>query len=248
MKIAGIILIFLGLYSFLTQLTTGAFDGMDFPYILGSVVIDLLLIWGGVALLIRAKAKDRMQLKHNYSMILTSTIKNEKPHAGRQVSRFCKRCGSQIDPETKKCTGCGKQYPYFSEKLFWRVFTPVICIVLAIVIILQYNNNQLWINAYNDQQDRITKQAQKIEDQEDTISIYESDINDKLSKISALEQGNEELRDKTNFMDYYIVIVGADEKYYHKYGCPRLNKSTFLAFNIDAAKGEGYKPCPYCCE
>ena len=63
MKIAGIILIFLGLYNFGVQLTTGAFNGMDFPYIFGSVVIDLLLIWGGIALFRSANVKDRTRIK-----------------------------------------------------------------------------------------------------------------------------------------------------------------------------------------
>jgi len=50
--------------------------------------------------------------------------------------RFCKMCGSQINSETKKCSGCGKQY--FKGIKFNKFFTMtfILSIVMLISVIL----------------------------------------------------------------------------------------------------------------
>ncbi len=52
--------------------------------------------------------------------------------------------------------------------------------------------------------------------------------------------------DKVSFMDEYVVIVPADTNIYHKYDCKYLDLSSFLVFNIDNAKSEGFKACKHC--
>ena len=42
-------------------------------------------------------------------------------------SKYCSKCGSAINNQTKKCTGCGKQYFQFS-------FKPILCIILVILL------------------------------------------------------------------------------------------------------------------
>ena len=58
----------------------------------------------------------------------------------------------------------------------------------------------------------------------------------------------DEYDSKLRFYEKYIVIVPDDgTNKYHIYGCSRYDEtSEFFAFNINAAKGKGYKPCPYC--
>ncbi len=52
--------------------------------------------------------------------------------------------------------------------------------------------------------------------------------------------------DKLSFMDEYIVIVPADTNIYHKYDCKYLDLSSFLVFNTENAKAEGFKACKHC--
>lgn len=55
-----------------------------------------------------------------------------------------------------------------------------------------------------------------------------------------------ETKKKSNFMDDYIVIVPTNTYVFHKYGCQYLDISSFLAFNIENAKGLGYVACKHC--
>lgn len=59
--------------------------------------------------------------------------------------KYCSHCGSQIDPVTKKCTGCGKQF--FRGFKFTKFSVVVIVLTLVIaalstVCVLQYINTQ----------------------------------------------------------------------------------------------------------
>lgn len=58
---------------------------------------------------------------------------------------------------------------------------------------------------------------------------------------------HEELYEAQDALDY-VVFVGPDEYYYHSYDCPKLDMSSFLAFNTEAAIDEGYVPCSWCQE
>lgn len=53
------------------------------------------------------------------------------------------------------------------------------------------------------------------------------------------------LKEKSDFIDAYVVFVGEDQYYYHTYDC-LTNLSSFWAYNINAAVGQGYHPCPTC--
>lgn len=50
-------------------------------------------------------------------------------------TRFCKFCGCQINPQTKKCGGCGKQY-FKGIKFPKNLFFVVICLMLLVSLIL----------------------------------------------------------------------------------------------------------------
>lgn len=143
--------------------------------------------------------------------------------------KYCSQCGSQIDPVTKKCTGCGKQH--FRGLRFTKFSITVIALASVIAIVstlglLQYINTQ----------------ELKAE-----ISDLESQVKNKQSIIDSLQSqvwDNEELVD---FVDNYVVFVEDDgTNYYHKYECYRFKGDYFWAFNIEAARDKGYKACPYC--
>lgn len=69
------------------------------------------------------------------------------------------------------------------------------------------------------------------------------------SQNRQLEEENGELAEKADFMDDYIRIISTSDngdRYYHRYGCPNLDSSSFLAYNVNAAK-KNADPCPECC-
>lgn len=79
--------------------------------------------------------------------------------------------------------------------------------------------------------------------------VAKLEISEKVAKSDAKYYKkiyNEQL-DKINFMDKYIVIVPDNTTIYHRYDCEYLDtSSSFLAFNIDNAKAQGYTACKHC--
>ena len=68
----------------------------------------------------------------------TNTTKRsttEETHTpAKQAVKYCSRCGKPIDPISKKCTGCGKQYfKGISAKVFF-IGTLILCLILSLVL------------------------------------------------------------------------------------------------------------------
>ena len=53
------------------------------------------------------------------------------------------------------------------------------------------------------------------------------------------------LKEKSDFIDAHAVFVGEDQYYYHTYDCPS-RPNYFWIYNVNAAVGRGYHPCPTC--
>lgn len=55
---------------------------------------------------------------------------------------------------------------------------------------------------------------------------------------------------KQEVLDFYLnnaVLITEDSNYYHRAECPKLGKKyTYWIYNIEAARDEGYKKCPFC--
>ncbi len=83
-----------------------------------------------------------------------------------------------------------------------------LCIVFAVVIILQYNNNQIWINAYNEQLDKLVDLQKTIDIQVDKISELKEDVYSKSSIIYSYQGQVEALQAKANALDWYAVFIG----------------------------------------
>jgi len=56
-------------------------------------------------------------------------------------AKYCSLCGSRIDSNTKKCTGCGKQY---FKGISWTIvlFILVIILAIALVFVITTSNNE----------------------------------------------------------------------------------------------------------
>lgn len=153
-----------------------------------------------------------------------------KPPKPKKSRRFCKYCGGVVDTRTKMCTECGKQFFRFTGSM-------MMSLVLAIGIVLLGAGNIYQYLHYNEE----TKDLRA------DIHIQENNVRFLLDEIKEKDDVWLAGKEKSKFMDEYIVfVVDKETKIYHKYGCEDLDLSAFLAFNINMAKGLGYSPCPKC--
>ena len=158
------------------------------------------------------------------------------PVSNKQKIKYCSNCGQIIDPISKKCRGCGKQYfKGISAKTVLAILTCVLSIAsIAGNIALCISNVDLREN----------------------ISSLEKTNASLKEKNEGLKEENEQYYDywvesfnEIAFYDEYVVFVEDDgTNLYHKYDCSKFTGDSFWAFNVDAAKDEGYKPCSRCCD
>ncbi len=146
--------------------------------------------------------------------------------------RYCQKCGGVVDPETKKCTKCGKQYFKFPTNMVRKGIAAFLFLVMAAGLIYLYTQNQ----ALAQELDVKTKEASRIEGQ---LKIADNNANDWREKYLSIYN-------EYNFYHQYAVIVQDGVTNYHSYGCPRLDYSYFWIYNKEAAVGRDYDPCPEC--
>ena len=73
------------------------------------------------------------------------------------------------------------------------------------------------------------------------VNMYDDVYSDKYWK----EQ--KEVKEEYEFYHTHAVVYNDKENdYYHHYGCPYFNDSSFYIFNSELAEARGIKPCPYC--
>lgn len=149
-------------------------------------------------------------------------------------NKFCSRCGKLIDSETKKCTGCGKQY---FKGIPWEKM-PIVGLVLILIA-------SCALNVY---------QHQEMKEIEFNAKMHQSEIKELTNNNKEL---NQEITDLSNdldaceaklaFYDEAVVFVEDDgTNLYHKYECDRFIGSSFWAYNIENAEYKGYEPCDLC--
>jgi len=173
--------------------------------------------------------------------------KKTKPH-------FCKHCGSPVDPSTKKCTGCGKQYFRLPSRkgssLTWKVVTilSVITACLCIYRIFQLETQ------LSDMQALVTEQEAQITELNETKDRLQKRIAEHSSNVASLTRENNSLKNQNNkmnqvydFCNDHIVVVSDDgTRKYHKIQCPYFDDSYFWAYNLEAAQQQDYQPCSFC--
>lgn len=172
----------------------------------------------------------------------------------KSKSRFCKHCGSPIDPLTKKCTGCGKQY-FRLPKINKSRLNPKVIVVLSLLIVclcvwhtIQYQNQVTQLN------NRISELEEELESCKQTVSDVQQKYSKKVAETASLMQENRTLTNKVKDMEHvykfcydHVVVVSDDgTRLYHRIQCPNFVTSRFWAYNLEAAEQKGYRPCSYC--
>ncbi len=166
--------------------------------------------------------------------------------------KYCIHCGSMIDNETKKCTGCGKQYlKWFNNKIN-RLSVTVVLMALIIVTVLtfcvfQFINTQKLKDKNSSLEGQIIKKQSTISQLENEIDDLENEINDLETEIDDLESDLRSHKTLSRFVNDYVVFVEDDGTYYyHKFECYKFKGNYFWAYNTEKAVQLGYSPCPYC--
>ncbi len=148
---------------------------------------------------------------------------NEKIKEKKSKVRFCKLCGGQIDSQTKKCSGCGKQHFKGIKFNKFSNATLVLSVVILISIILNI------------------VQFVKI----DSLNYSTKMLRYEISK---LEKENYET--VITFLNYgdYIVAVNDNSPKYHTRACEDFDESSFSLYSITAAEESEYYACSICKE
>lgn len=155
-------------------------------------------------------------------------VLDEKIKEKKLKVRFCKFCGGQIDTQTKKCSGCGKQY--FKGIKFNRFLTTVLILSLLIISSIILNIVQIV----------------KINELNADIEYYTQKSSEQQTRIATLEKNIKERNNDLDFYLKYAVIVNDNSKKYHAHGCNDLEDSSFRIYNISQAKNLGYSACSKC--
>lgn len=143
-------------------------------------------------------------------------------------TKYCGRCGSIVDNESKVCTGCGKKFFKGIRFNKFSITVIILSLVLAtsvIVNICQYS------------------EIDYLSWREEYLEYQVSNLNDEISnlKLDNLTDGW-----ALEFYEEYAVLVNENSKKYHKYGCDDFDESSFRIYNINAAEQQGYYACPKC--
>lgn len=153
--------------------------------------------------------------------------------------RYCQKCGGIVDPETKKCLKCGKQYFKLPTNMVRKGIVALLFSAMTAGLVYLYMQNQ----ALAQELDAKTKEASRLEMQRD---IADNNANDWREKYLSIY-------DEYKFYHDYAVIVGKGITNYHSYGCSRLFDANgnwkmdgIWIYNINAAQGDDYDPCPEC--
>jgi hypothetical protein len=156
-------------------------------------------------------------------------------------TKYCHKCGKEIDNKSKKCSGCGKQY------FRWKHLIIGLLIIIPIAILAStsfyyYSECQTYQKKYIQAKTDSDQLKQLLEQREGELASIHEDIDELSERIYPM-------LDDIEFYHEHIVFRSDDNtELYHKYGCPRLDLSCFWAYNTEMAEQLGYEPCDYCSE
>ena len=170
------------------------------------------------------------------------------PNCQREISnasKFCKYCGSTAIPltdhndlielpkkqEQPKIPFKEKFKQYFNKKTIVPIISAIICCALVGTIIYQ----QIEFNA-------------KKSEYENHITDMRNEINSLKKSLSTVRSENIRYKSKIDFFDNHVVFITSTGGKYHKYDCHYFqdSKTSFWAYNTEAAKSLGYKACSEC--
>ena len=183
------------------------------------------------------------------TMELKQEGKTETTKAVKQ--RYCKLCGGAIDPDTRKCTKCGKQYLRIGRLIKTALVILAVIAVLGLAPLSIYQHSRIAdLEATVQQQEaEIAAKQTEVEEKQATIKSRNEKIEEMNKNSIAVKEKLRIMTKKAEFYDAHVVFVNNDgTKKYHKFGCDDFSRRSFWAYNTEAARGYGYSPCKKCCD
>ena len=170
--------------------------------------------------------------------------------------RFCRYCGNAIDPITKKCTGCGKQY-FKMPVLKKGNLVPKVVVILSVLIVgmcvyrnIQYQNQIAQLNTQITELNEALKTLQsELETAKSDVSEIQDKYRAKFSEAYDLAQENKKLKASYSICEDHVVVVMDDDKdTYHKCDCilVHLGYSAYTVYAKSEVKDRGMSPCFMC--
>lgn len=100
-----------------------------------------------------------------------------KTHISQKKSKFCKHCGGLIDPETRKCTSCGKKLFTISIKNLLLVISILLLIASITYFVLQRNT---YLEAIAAAEENVTEKESII----NTLKTDNASLEGKIKSLS----------------------------------------------------------------
>lgn len=199
-----------------------------------------------------------------------------QPTNNKPYSLTCPRCGEPLLHNSKRCHRCGKKLKSGAPTVA-IVILSLLVVALAAALVwgyFEYVNSDCdkeaekiiteMVDLVNEKDGEISVLNSKIEsletDKDNLQSLNNSLSNDNFAlqgRISTLEDDYarlslqyDEAYEKNVFYDTYIVFYLEDgTNLFHRYDCFYMENvgNRFYAYNKNAALGQGYYPCYYCC-
>jgi len=158
----------------------------------------------------------------------------------------CQKCGNEIPIDSEFCQKCGTKVEHETRKKSKYKNIAIISSLIAILSIVASVGLFIYENEI------IQSKDDELEELKESYNNLDEKYTSKTKELDTLQTKYDEMKDvnwdvysKAAALDNYIVFVGTDEYYYHKYECSHLDMTEFWAFNKEAVIGR-YYPCPYC--
>lgn len=176
--------------------------------------------------------------------------------------RYCKHCGSPLDPATHQCTGCGKQYfrpPVLRKKYLAIAAGVLVCaaiMFLVVNLVSQKNAAEAKVEELTvrvaELERAVAEKAEQIKSGDLTIGDYMIEIAKKDTVISEIKEEIATYREYLDYCEIYCAYITCSDgkissSIYHRLDCPYTETADYLRIlYIDFLEENGFKPCPHC--
>jgi predicted nucleic acid-binding Zn ribbon protein len=196
---------------------------------------------------LRVNWRDGVLEDYYYTKELLSTKERDatkKENKKEKKKKYCSKCGTLINAQTKQCSGCGKQYANKKTVLNYVTIVAllVICLALSVTAIYFHYESYYWLNQYANE---------KTESDSRYTPLYE-DYTSLLSNKKTVGMYNVEVLAYSDNNRYHVVGSNCWEREnYSKYHNSHLAKiqaerDGTKIWTAEYANEQGYHPCPIC--
>lgn len=181
--------------------------------------------------------------------------------------KYCKHCGAPIDPRTKKCSKCGKQYFTFRNK--WVILSFVFILLFLVASTANFFLYRAYVSASDssvslkEKYDSARAELTSLQSKNSELSTRNKDLrsensakSDELTYLRNQAASNDK---RIQFLQKNLYFLYEyDSVYYHRYGCIStpgghmlwnsllLDPDDVTLCTREYAISRGYIACPDC--